>query len=276
MKTHVTAYGDALADPNSETWDYLDYYDTIICSPGKLWHIENKRPKLTTKCIIYCNFFTRHEEVSDPRFDILPTPHEVDSNRPIYSKTQGGESFIYYQSWRWAMVFTSRIIDWLYRHPFKVGGIFLDEWTISHSWWQISAANYAASQGEATERRAMMELVEKTLSVAVKKMTTLGLLVSNGERIILPPSDLKIYHESCGASWQPWERVLDRSESGDFWQINSSKKQDRFFATFFAEKSGVSVGMQPDEGVLSYHNIEDPRKWGTIAAGKQPKQGIDG
>ena len=194
-------------------------------------------------------------------YDILPCPGDIWPDREIYMKHRGGDSYLYYISWEWVTIFLTEIHHFLYNYEYQLGGIFLDEWGISHTWWEIPDEVREATQVDVVTQRKMMEVIETTLLEFTKVHTSCGFLVANGERILLTEPDLRIYHESAGYSWNPWDRVLPKTKEGDFWQMNCPTQNDWFISTFLGSRLGVSIGAQPRCGVLAYDTVMDTSEW---------------
>lgn len=256
MKKHVTLYGNSLSDPKSKEWGYLDQYHTIICSVQVFYRIKAKRPDLIGRCVVYFDFFCASRKNANPLYDILPCPGDL-TDKKIYMKHRGGDSYLYYITKDWAYKFVLAINAFLEDNV--VAGIFLDEWTISHTWWGIDAATKAATQVSAQAQRKLMTEIETGLLRSIKAHTTRKLLIANGEIISRP--DVKLYHESAGGKWNPYDLVLPKTRKGDFWQINSSDKQTRFLATYIGKKLSLSIGMQPKDSVLNYNIAENTLEW---------------
>lgn len=264
LTKHVTLYGDALNTSTDPGWANLDQYNYIICSPHIVDRIYAKRPELVSRCFVYMSFFSSPREHAIPG-DIQLSPGDVFPDSTIITKERGGLSYLYYITDDWMYLFLNNALDYIqgfaYYKDYEIGGFFLDEWTISHTWYGLDQETLIKVQGTALERRQKMEFIEKVLSKFVKVWGCEDFVIANGEHIILDNPNIVLYHESVGSSWNPFNLVISTTKPGDFWQVNSSDSATRYMAISYAVKHGISVGMQPDEGVLSYKVVEDPNTW---------------
>lgn len=267
-KKHVTLYGNSLSSSSDPGWNYLGQYDYIICSPHVLQRIEAKRPDLVERCFIYLDLFC-HPRLHGIPGDVYPAPGDYFTDSTIHMKERGGTSYLYYLTDDWVSMFLHSVLEFLRGYiakGLKIGGIFLDEWTISHTWYGLDQMLLEEIQGTAQQRRDHMTFVEKVLSKIAKVFTVKGKVVANGEHIFLDNPDVVLYHESVGSDWKPFDTLLDPTsvffaKEGDFWQVNSSDRSTRWLAVYLGRKIGVSIGMQPNDGVLSYDAIEDTSSW---------------
>lgn len=253
--THCTLYGSALdgADlsPGSPLYKLLGKYDTLIVSPGvyALLPVEFK-----TKAAAYFSFFSwpRYRAAAN---DWQPGPGDL--KMPEVTKDEGGHNWIYTVSWDWAMAFCSAMLRFALRNPFQ--RIHLEEWQRSHSHWGIPDWAVYAQPEELPELMRRVEQVANWLSLAYGSGPATAL--SGHPEDFQPDQPTLWYAESFGSEWHPAIPIMAKARPGMFVQVNSDDADTRRAAWNLAKWNGGSVGMQPDEGVLSYDDIEDTADW---------------
>lgn len=267
-RRHLTIYGGALGE--NPDIALLAKYDHLIVSPSTYYQLP---AILRPRALVYFSFF------SWPRFnkdvkDWQPGPGDM--GMPQILKTKGGTSFIYTITPAWRDAFVGAMFRFANMHRGQFAGFFLEDWQRSHSWWDVP--NWI----QITNMTALPEIMRSIEDMAGWMSDHLG---STGERTVVAlsghPEDFQLprtmdwYVESFGASWQMGEmqikaKMAEPVKPGDpvppkgiFIQVNSSNWAIRQRAASLAEELGGSLGMQPDEGVLSYDDIEDPADWPT-------------
>jgi hypothetical protein len=244
-KTFITLAGNS-SDATCVI-DAAEAFDRVVVTPYIFCkHIWNKRPELEKKCLVYFDIFadTKYEGHD---YGWQRSPSELDYDKLELDWNPNDPDT---PSWGYSYpMHFQRVVEFLddiekFMKETKALGPFLDDHRLTHGWWNMNPEEYALVHPPDLEH--LLKTVEWSVQrIIARYRGDEGASALNGEHLLDNYSSVEKSRnwESPGASFQPWNRVIEDSMYGDYLQIKVPEETNYFLACFFGDKIEAYVNL---------------------------------
>ena len=241
---------------------HADLYDYLVVTPY-IFIKYFAGTELEEKCIVFFNYFVSpyYMEPEDDRYVLQTSPWDIDHSVEIKIDWNPDDPDVESYSWAYPLT-THRISTFImdienFLSSYNVRGVLLDDHWKDHSWWHLeNPDDYNLIHPSSTEwHLKTLEWILGTL--IVKYIGESGILLTNGVQLL----DADTRGKSClknrvwenpGAPYNPWSRIADNAEYGDFLMLKNLDDQAQFLTCFLGSRMNCAVNLGVPDGDKSY------------------------